>query len=188
MFIGVSGAAGLGKSTLSIELISWFKRHYPEIKAGALPLDSFMLDRANRLVRNLSGYDPRANDLDGVISAVQTLSHGISVEYFPYNHVTGRHEEQPQYLEPLDIIVIDGTYAFQPRILPLLSYKIFLYAPPSVAKELRFLTDLLERNYTVHKAFAHADEEYNNFERFMLPYIKFADQVVEIDGYWRYKL
>jgi uridine kinase len=188
IFIGVSGGAGLGKTRLSVELLSWFHQHTPQVGAGVLPLDSFMMNRVERLLKNLSGYDPRANDLEAAFGAIQSLRSGKAVKFFPFNHTTGEHEKDEHKLEPVDIVILDGIHALQPRILPLLSFKVFLYAQPPVAKELRFLADIFERNYTAHKAFEHSDEEFSNFEEFVLQYVKFADRVVEVDGYWKYKL
>ena len=66
--------------------------------------------------------------------------------------------------------------------------KFFIYASPTITKELRFIADLFERNYTVHAAFEHAEAEYQNYEKYILHYAKFADKVIQIDNYWAYQI
>jgi len=185
-FVGLSGGAGLGKTRLAQELAAAVRKR--GLSADVLPLDSFMMDRAARLIQNISGYDPAANDLDAAVAAIRGLRSGTEISVRPFNHRTGEHEPVPLTLTPTDIVVLDGIHALHPKLLPFLSCKLLIYASAPVAKELRFLSDVFERNYTAHKAFEHADEEYRRFEECLLQYVKFADQVVEVDGYWRYRL
>lgn len=185
--IGISGAAGLGKTTLSLEVVDKIKQIDSDLKAETLPFDSFMMDRAERLSKNLSGYNPDSNDLEKTKNSISSLINGNSVRYNPYDHFTGKHQEEKREMGPADIVILDGIHSFHPCILSYLKYKIFLYATPPDGKELRFLTDLFERNYTVNKAFQHAEEEYENFEKYILHYIRFADEIVLIDNYWKYK-
>ena len=186
IFVAVSGAAGLGKTRLSSLLAPAITE--ANLTCDVLPLDSFMLDRADRLLRNLSGYDPNATDLEAVVRTARSLDDGKSVSYRPYNHATGKHDVESVAVQPCDVVLIEGNHSFHPRLLPLLSHKLYLYAAPALAKELRFLADLFERSYSVHKAFEHADEEYANFEEHVLEYARFADRVVEVDPYWKYKM
>jgi uridine kinase len=185
-FVGLSGGAGLGKTRLAIELAESLRGH--GVSVDILPMDAFMMDRASRLIQNISGYDPAANDLDGATSAIRALRGGGDIEIRPFNHRTGEHDPVTRSVVPSDIVILDGIHSLHPKLLPFLALKIFLYAPAPIAKELRFLSDVFERNYTAHKAFEHADEEYRKFEEFLLQYVKFADQVVEVEGYWRYSI
>jgi uridine kinase len=186
LFVGVSGGAGLGKTRFANDLATHLVSR--GVTATTLPMDAFMMDRAARLIQNISGYDPAANDLDGAITHVRALKSGATVEIRAFDHRTGEHEPVPRSIPSTDVIILDGIHSLHPKLLPYISFKIFLYAPAPVAKELRFLSDVFGRNYTAHKAFEHADEEYRKFEQFLLQYAKFADQIIEVEGYWRYRL
>lgn len=188
IFIGISGGAGLGKTTLTAELISRIGEIDTKLKVDTLPLDAFMMDRAQRLLNNLSGYNSKATNIDAIEKSIRSLGSGESVRYNPYNHFTGEHEKEEKTIQASDIVIVDGTHSFHPLILQHLKLKIFLYATPPDAKELRFLTDLFERNYSVHKAYQHSQDEYANFEEHILHYIKFADIVIQVDNYWKYKM
>lgn len=188
VFIGVSGAAGVGKTRFSADLSKAILRTATNTTVSVLQLDTFMLDRAERVLRNLSGYDTKANDIDKAITAVLDLCGHKKVTYHPYNHITGEHQAEEYTIDSSDIIVLDGIHSFHPRLITFLAYKLFIYAVPQLYKELRFLADLTERSYTVQQAFEHADREYNAFEEFVLHYAKFADRVIEVDSYWKYRL
>ena len=123
-----------------------------------------------------------------VQSLLDTLDRGGSISYAPYDHRTGTHISDRVSLPHSDIVLVDGIHSFHPRALRHMKLKLFLYATPADAKELRFMVDLFERSYTAHTAFQHAEEEYNNFETHILHYIKFADHVVQLDNYWKYHL
>lgn len=187
-FVALSGGAGLGKTTLANALRGQIRELSPETAVSVLSTDAFMLDRAAREFRDLSGYDPRASRIAALVDAVNALRKGEPVTYQEYSHRTGEHEGETITVEPASIVIVDGVHSFHPSLLPAMKLKLFLYASPIDAKELRFLADLLERNYTVHAAFQHAEDEYKGFEQHVLHYAKFADQIVQIDSYWKYSL
>ena len=147
-----------------------------------------MLDRADRVHQNLSGYDTRANDIDKAIAAIAALSQNRAVNYHPYDHVAGEHSAEEGTVGPSDIVLLDGIHSFHPRLVAAVAYKLFIYAVPPLYKELRFLADLTERSYTVQQAFEHADREFKGFEEFVLHYAKFADRIIEVESYWKYRL
>ncbi len=173
--VAVNGAAGLGKTTTAKLLAERIRDSDSSISAAWLPLDSFMFERAERYSRNLSGYDPLAHNVD----AIRALSKGVPVSYRAYDHLTGKHRTEETTVMPARVLILDGIHSFHPAILPRVNRRIFLYASPPVAKELRFLLDVKERGYTPHQAFSHAEEEYENFERYILHYAKFADRIVQ---------
>ena len=185
-FIAVSGAAGLGKTLFSKSLVQALVKE--KITCSVLPVDSFMMDRASRLEQNLSGYDPRAFDLDSLKQAISSLKSGKSVEYREYDHKIGEHGIETKLCTASDVVVVDGVQSCHPILIPTLDYKIFLHAEKQVAKELRFLTDLFDRSYSVQKAFSHVDGEYEMFLEHVFEQAKFADRVIHVQPYWEHEL
>ena len=188
VFVAVCGAAGVGKTRFSADLLAACSRVAPNKSVDVLPLDSFMLDRSERLLQNLSGYDTKANDISRVIKALDQLNAQKPCAYYKYDHETGEHKEEESIIQPCDVVILDGTHSFHPRLTPHIAYRIYIYAVPNLHKELRFLADLTERSYTAHQAFEHADVEYKKFEEFVLHYAKFADRVIEVESYWKYRI
>lgn len=187
-FVAISGAAGLGKTTLGNEIKAALSARANALSIGLLQADAYMLPRSERILRDLSGYDPKANDIDAMIKDLDTLDEGGSISYLPYDHTTGTHKVDRVSLPRSDIVLVDGIHSFHPRALRRMKLKLFLYATPADGKELRFMVDLFERSYTAHTAFQHAEQEYSSFETHILHYVKFADHVVQIDNYWKYHL
>jgi len=152
-----------------------------------LPLDSFMFDRAARLSKQLSGYDPRANDLAEAERCLRSLAAGDLVTFRPYDHSTGYHSETQVECWSARVVIVDGIHALNARLQIHLHLRIFIEAPPPVAKELRFIADVFERNYTVTKAFQNADDEYRRYVDHIFPYSRLADIVISCTGYWEYE-
>jgi len=184
--VAISGAAGLGKTTLAEELRQVWEQE--GFSVGILPTDAYMLDRHERTYRRVSGYDRSATNVHELAGAIQKAMERQPVAYRAYDHRTGKHVGDETIVPPSDIIIVEGIHSFYPSSSHHFHARIFLYALPNDAKEMRFITDLMERNYTVHAAFQHAQQEWNEFETHILHYARFADKVVEIDGYWKYSL
>ena len=123
-----------------------------------------------------------------MIRGIAMLSVGDTISYAPYDHKTGKHSAERITVSRSDIVLVDGLHSFHPRAIHYMKLKLFLYAAPPDAKELRFMVDLFERGYTAHEAFQHSQWEYDQFVDHVLHYIKFADHVVQIDNYWKYRL
>ncbi len=187
-FVGISGAAALGKTQLAKEIVEWFMKNIPDWSINILPLDAFMLNRAEREFERLSGYNPKSNRINEVEKTLSKLKANKKVHFYEYNHRKGEHEKDKTVLGQSRIIVVDGIHSFHPKLLPYLHYKIYIYAQSPIALELRFLTDLFERKYLASRAFRHAEEEYENYLKYVYEYVKFSDIVLDIDGYWRFKL
>lgn len=187
LIASICGAAGLGKTYFAKQLESRINELGGSGTASVLPMDSFMMDRSERIFRGVSGYDSAANDLERARECVKLLSSGRSVTVRPYDHESGQHG-QPVSVEPTQVVILDGIHSLHTLVIGYVGYGIFLATSPPEAKELRFVADVLDRCYVVRDAFAHADSEYRAFEEHVLSSQRLADSVILVEDYWKYRI
>jgi uridine kinase len=185
MVVSISGAAGIGKSTFSAAIANRLRERHGIDSVCVLPLDSFMLDRANRIKSGLSGYHPRANDLAAAERGIQALISGNHISVRPYSHVTGSHMEEFKISGGQRVYILDGIHSMHPQLINFVSLSIFLWAEDDELKELRFISDVLDRCYVIRDAFNHADAEFNEYQKHVAKYSKVADMNLRIFGYWK---
>lgn len=187
LVVCICGSGAIGKSIFSRLLAERInENNNGKYRADILPTDSYMLSRADRLSKNIQGFMPESHNLKKLVEDVSNLIDGKEIVVTPYNHETGKHDPEKQVL-PTDIIILEGIYSFYPSIAPLSSaVRYFIYADKHKAKELKFIADLTKRGYDVQTAFAHSDKEYSAYETYILPYLKIADFVINVDEYWKY--
>lgn len=187
LLVSICGAGAVGKSTFALllkeEIHKW---KGGQITVDVLPTDSYLKKRAERISQNVLGYMPETHHLDKMREDVERLVSGKTVKVTPYDHKTGDYGKE-RTVHPSDILIIEGVYSFYPPIIPLnKGLKYFIYATKNQAKELKFIADILERQYDIQTAFMNADELYTSYENHILPYLKLADFVIPIDNYWQY--
>lgn len=192
IIISICGSGAIGKSSFAEKVLKIIEESL-KLSVAILPTDSYMLSRADRIERNLLGFDPRANDLEQFFQDVGDLLERKAIEISPYNHKTGEHEKEVP-VNPGEIIILEGIYSFFPEInnlcqnLDAKQLKYFIYADKYKAKELKFISDIKERGHSIHKALQHAVPEYSAYETYILPHIKLADYIIRVDGYWKFNL
>jgi uridine kinase len=187
MLVSIAGPGAVGKSTFAESL----KRSLNEcgVTASVVPTDAYMINRADRIYQGIIGFDIDANDVDKLVGDVNLLLAGQPIEVSPYNHRTGKHDK-PHTVEAAEVMILEGIHSFYPGIHhgPYTRWlKYFMYAAPNHARELKFIADFTERRYDIQTAYEHSTAEYDAYETHVLPYIRHADRVIEVDGYWRYR-
>lgn len=188
ILIAISGAGSIGKSTFSSVLKHCLvEKLSPDKSIEILPTDSYMMDRAERLAKNITGFDIRAHNLESFENDITSLMTGESVSVAPYDHSTGFHIEKKVIQSP-DILILEGIHSFHPPIDRFINYSAFIYTNKSHVKELKFLADFMCRDYTASEAFEHSEREYLDYEEHVYPYYKQANSVIYVEGYWLYRL
>ena len=111
LFIGICGASGSGKSTLAEELATMVNKSILIINQDAYYKDHPDLSFEERCLLN---YDePSIFDHDLLLSDVHSLLEGqrVSKKRYDYSHHC-RADVSGEYLEPHDVIIVEGIHAF----------------------------------------------------------------------------
>lgn len=184
--VSITGPGAVGKSTFSQEIAKRLSER--SVTAQVLPTDAYMKSRADRIIEGVVGFDIAANDVETMSRDITSLLNNQAVEVTPYDHRTGSHGARVT-ISSAQVLILEGIHSFYPGIhrgphVPWLKY--YIYAAPNHARELKFLADFTERRYDIQTAYEHSQSEYAGYEEHVLPYIRHADRIIEVDRYWRY--
>lgn len=111
LFIGICGASGSGKSTLAEELATMVNKSILIINQDAYYKNHPDLSFEERCLLN---YDePSIFDHDQLLEDVRELLNGrrVSRKRYDYTHHC-RADVPGEYLEPHDVIIVEGIHAF----------------------------------------------------------------------------
>jgi len=118
--IGITGAGGAGKSTLAINLMTYFGKD----NAVAIDLDDYLINRNERGRLGLTGYQPRANKLDLARQHILSLKLGEPVQKPIYNHATGDNFGT-ECVESKPLLIFEGVTTLYPQLDDLYDVSIF---------------------------------------------------------------
>jgi uridine kinase len=148
LIIGIGGGTGSGKTTVARNL---FER-YAELGVSLLDLDSYYLDRSHQSLeeRALVNYDePSAIDYDLLLSHVERLASGQSIEKPRYLFATHTRSSEFDVINPTPLIIVEGILAlWDLRICSLMGLKIYVDADADLRLVRRLQRDLRERGRT----------------------------------------
>ena len=111
LFIGICGASGSGKSTLAEELAKMVHKSILIINQDAYYYDHPDMSFEERCALN---YDePAVFDHDLLLEDIRALQAGRRVLRKRYDYPNHRRApQQEEYLEPHDVIIVEGIHAF----------------------------------------------------------------------------
>jgi len=138
LFIGICGASGSGKSTLAEELATMVNKSILIINQDAYYKDHPDLSFEERCLLN---YDePSIFDHDQLLEGRR-----VSKKRYDYSHHC-RADVPGEYLEPHDVIIVEGILIFQSQELrDIFDIKIFVEADADERILRRVLRDMNER-------------------------------------------
>jgi len=183
LFIGICGASGSGKSTLAHELTTMVNRSILVINQDAYYLDHPQLSFDERCKLN---YDePSIFDHDLLLEDIEALLSGQRVQKKRYNYAKHcRDDEDGVYLEPHDVIIVEGIHAFfDERLRAKMDLKLFVHVDADICLLRRIQRDINERG----RAIDNISEQYMNtvkpmFDQYIRNYEQYADVIVARGG------
>lgn len=183
LFIGICGASGSGKSTLAEELARMVNKSILIINQDAYYYDHPDMSFEERCKLN---YDePSIFDHDLLLQDVRALLSGQRVLRKRYDYAAHRRAPQAEeYLEPHDVIVVEGIHAFyDERLRDMMDLKLFVRVDSDICLLRRIQRDINERG----RAIDNISEQYLTtvkpmFDQYIRNYEQYADVIVARGG------
>ena len=183
LFIGICGASGSGKSTLAEELARMVNKSILIINQDAYYYDHPDMSFEERCKLN---YDePSIFDHDLLLEDVRALLSGQRVLRKRYDYTAHRRAPQAEeYLEPHDVIVVEGIHAFyDERLRDMMDLKLFVRVDSDICLLRRIQRDINERG----RAIDNISTQYLTtvkpmFDLYIRNYEQYADVIVARGG------
>lgn len=182
--IGVSGASGSGKSSVSKRILDIFS----EMSILVLQQDFYYKDQTHlpfeeRLKTN---YDhPLAFDNDLFIEHLEKLMKGETIDKPVYDFANHTRSTETIHQEPRDVIIVEGILILDDkRVRNLLDIKIYVDTDSDICLARRILRDINERGRTVDSVINQYVEVVKPmFHQFVEPTKRYADIIIPEGGY-----
>ena len=183
LFIGICGASGSGKYTLAEELARMVNKSILIINQDAYYYDHPDMSFEERCKLN---YDePSIFDHDLLLEDVRALLSGQRVLRKRYDYTAHRRAPQAEeYLEPHDVIVVEGIHAFyDERLRDMMDLKLFVRVDSDICLLRRIQRDINERG----RAIDNISTQYLTtvkpmFDQYIRNYEQYADVIVARGG------
>ena len=183
LFIGICGASGSGKSTLARELATMVNRSILIINQDAYYQDHPTLSFEERCRLN---YDePSIFDHDLLLEDVKKLLSGKSVPKKRYNYAEHRRDDETDaFLEPHDVIIVEGIHAFyDERLRSMMDLRLYMHVESDICLLRRIQRDIKERGREIDGI----SEQYTMtvkpmFDQYIRNYEQYADVIVARGG------
>lgn len=184
ILIGIAGGTGSGKSTVANEIYGAL----PEESIAKIEQDSYYKDQSELSFeeRIKTNYDhPDAFDTELLISHLQDLIGGKSIEKPIYDFEKHTRKSETVKVDSKDIIILEGILILvEPKIRELLDIKIFVDTDADVRIIRRMQRDIKERGRTIDSVI----QQYLNVVRpmhlqFIEPTKRYADLIIPEGGY-----
>ena len=183
LFIGICGASGSGKSTLAYELAKMVNRSILVINQDAYYLDHSDLTFEQRCLLN---YDePAMFDHDLLLEDVQKLLSGQHTPRKGYDYTLHRRADfEGEYLEPHDVVIVEGIHAFyDPRLRELMDLRLYMHVEADICLLRRIQRDINERGRAIDNISAqYLSTVKPMFDQYIRNYEQHADVIVARGG------
>ncbi len=182
--IAVAGASGSGKSLLSHTIVDELGSEYVTV----ITEDSYYKDHSNMSFEELQhlNYDhPNAFDHDLLVSHLQALKAGKSIEVPIYDYATHRRIEKARAVTSSQrIVVLEGILLLNDaQLRELTDIKIFVDTPMDISFIRRLKRDVLERGRTMESVITQYENTVRPmFLKFIEPSKRYADIIVPHGG------
>lgn len=169
-FIGITGAGGAGKTTFGNNITEYFGKE----NCLSIDLDDYLISRDERRERDLTGYNPLANNLSLARKQLIDLSKGRTVMKPRYNHSNGKILSSEE-IKPLPLIIVEGVTTLYDELRGIYSVAIFMDASEETQIQSRIERDVKKRGYSFEEAMLLYEKVKPDYKKFIEPTKEFAD-------------
>ncbi len=183
LFIGICGASGSGKSTLAQELATMVNKSILIINQDAYYFDHPDMTFEERC--HLNYDEPGIFDHDLLLRDVTSLLEGQKVPRKRYDYTQHcRADRTDEYLEPHDVIILEGIHAFyDERLRNQMDLRLYMHVESDICLLRRIERDIIERGRDIDSI----GNQYMTtvkpmFDQYIRNYEQYADVIVAGGG------
>ena len=181
--IGIAGPSASGKSSLANSIVQEFSTQ----QVVVISEDSYYKDQSHLPMeeREKTNYDhPNAFDRELLIKHLDDLCNNKAVKVPVYDHSLHTRGKEFGYVEPSQILVLEGILLFsEEKLRKLMDIKIYVDAPLDLCILRRLERDVTVRGRSVESVISQYQETVRPmFLEFVEPSKKYADLIVPIGG------
>ncbi len=184
LIIGIAGGTGSGKTTV----VKKIREKMPDANVTVLSQDAYYRDNKHlpleeRLEINFD--HPASIEFDLLISHIEELKKGNSIEEPIYSYLTCTRSEETNTIEPRDVLIVEGILIFTHlELRKLLDIKVFVYADDDDRLARVIQRDIKERGRSVEKVLERYQKSVKPMHlQFIEPSMRFADLIIPEGGH-----
>ncbi|WP_422860362.1 uridine kinase [Flagellimonas sp. S174] len=184
LIIGIAGGTGCGKTTVVNQIVE----ELPKNEVGVISQDSYYNDLAHmsKEERGQVNFDhPNSIDFDLLISHLELLREGQSIEKPIYSFVEETRLDETITVHPRKVIIVEGILVLSnPKLRDMFDMKIYVHADSDERLIRRLQRDIKERGHDLEKVlFRYQNAVKPMHEQFIEPSKEFADLIIPNNHY-----
>lgn len=148
LIIGIAGGTGSGKTTVVRKIIA----ELPPEEVAVISQDSYYKDSSHippELRQNINFDEPAAFDWPLLVSHLEALKRGESIEMPTYSYLTCTRQAETVHVEPRDVVIVEGILALcDEQLRSMLDVKVFVDADADDRLIRLIARDCVERGRT----------------------------------------
>ncbi|WP_112376897.1 uridine kinase [Flagellimonas maritima] len=184
LILGIAGGTGCGKTTVVNQIVN----ELPENEVGVISQDSYYndLSHMSKEERGKVNFDhPNSIDFDLLISHLEQLRQGKSINKPIYSFVEETRLEETVLTPPRKVMIVEGILVLSnPRLRDMFDIKIYVHADSDERLIRRLQRDIRERGHDLDKVLTRYQTAVKPMhQQFIEPSKEFADIIIPNNHY-----
>ncbi|MCL6272867.1 uridine kinase [Muricauda sp. 2012CJ35-5] len=184
LILGIAGGTGCGKTTVVNQIVE----ELPENEVGVISQDSYYNDLAHltKEERGKINFDhPNSIDFELLISHLQQLKNGQSIEKPIYSFVEETRLAETELTLPRKVMIVEGILVLSnPQLREMFDIKIYVHADSDERLIRRLQRDIKERGHDLEKVLNRYQTAVKPMhQQFIEPSKEFADIIIPNNHY-----
>ncbi|WP_140485044.1 uridine kinase [Flavobacterium sp. GSA192] len=184
LIIGIAGGTGSGKTTVVHQIM----KQLPDAEVGVISQDSYYKKTSHLSYdeRALINFDhPRAIDFDLLVTHLQELKEGKTIQQPVYSFVTHNRTEDSISTHPRKVMIVEGILILaHAELRELFDIKIYVHADADERLIRRLKRDIAERGRDMDEVLNRYQQTLKPMhEQFIEPTKAFADIIIPNNKY-----